>query len=86
MARSTKCVWTSFAMRIFIKSTDNVTPFYHFELIKADPDDNKFVDCAVAGNAKFIVTEDHHYDILANIAFPHVDIVNLDEMMKFFGE
>lgn len=58
-----------------------VTPFYHFELIKADPDDNKFVDCAVAGNAKFIVTEDHHYDILATIAFPHVDIVNIDEMM-----
>lgn len=58
-----------------------VTPFYHFELIKADPDDNKFVDCAVAGNAKFIVTEDHHYDILATIAFPHVDVVNLEEMM-----
>lgn len=59
-----------------------VTPFYHFELINADPDDNKFVDCAVAGNAKFIVTEDHHYDILATIAFPHVDVVNIDDMMS----
>ena len=35
-----------------------VTPYYHFNLITVDFDDNKFVDCAVAGNAKFIVTED----------------------------
>lgn len=31
-----------------------VTPYYQFQLIEADPDDNKFVDCAVASNAKFI--------------------------------
>lgn len=59
-----------------------ITPYFHFDLIKADPDDNKFVDCAVAGNARFIVTEDHHYDILKEIEFPKVDIVKLDEMMK----
>ena len=28
-----------------------VTPYYHFHLITADPDDDKFVDCAVACNA-----------------------------------
>jgi len=59
-----------------------ITPFYHFNLIEADPDDNKFVDCAVAGNAKFIVTEDHHYKVLHDIDFPKVDIVSLDEMMS----
>lgn len=58
-----------------------VTPYYRFHLIKADPDDNKFVDCAVAGNAKFIVTEDHHYNILAEIDFPKVDVIKLDEML-----
>jgi len=59
-----------------------ITPFYHFNLIEADPDDNKFVDCTVAGNAKFIVTEDHHYKVLHDIDFPKVDIVSLDEMMS----
>lgn len=59
-----------------------VTPFYHFDLIKSDPDDNKFVDCAVAGNAKYIVTEDHHYDILKQIDFPKVEIIKLDAYLQ----
>lgn len=59
-----------------------VTPYYHFNLIAADPDDNKFVDCAVAGNAKFIVTEDRHYDILRQIDFPKIEIIGLDKMME----
>lgn len=58
-----------------------VTPFFHFNLIAADPDDNKFVDCAVNGNASFIVTEDRHYDILHQVSFPQVKIVRLDEML-----
>ncbi len=37
-----------------------ITPYYHFDLIKADPDDNKFVDCAIAAVARCIVTNDHH--------------------------
>lgn len=59
-----------------------VTPYYHFNLIEADPDDNKFVDCAVAGDAEFIVTEDRHYQVLQNIDFPKVSIVGLDEMLE----
>ena len=59
-----------------------ITPYYHFNLIKVDPDDNKFVDCAVAGNAKFIVTEDRHYDILRRTDFPKVNIIKLDETMR----
>ena len=62
--------------------TRRITSYYHFNLIASDPDDNKFVDCAIAANAKYIVTEDHHYDILKQIDFPHVDIIRLDDMMK----
>jgi len=59
-----------------------ITPYFHFNLIAADPDDDKFVDCAVAGNAKFIVTEDSHYDVLRNIDFPKVDIIKLDDIIQ----
>lgn len=59
-----------------------ITPFYQFNLIQADPDDNKFVDCAVAAEAKFIVTEDRHYNILKEIDFPKIDIISLDEIIK----
>ena len=59
-----------------------VTPYYHFKLIAADPDDDKFVDCAVAGNAKYIVTEDSHYDVLQGLDFPKVDIIKLDDIIQ----
>ena len=59
-----------------------VTPYYNFGLITQDPDDNKFVDCAIAANAKYIVTNDHHFDVLKSIYFPPVDVINLDDFMK----
>ncbi len=58
-----------------------VNPWYKFDAIKADPDDNKFVDCAVAANAKFIVTDDHHYDELKQLIFPKVETLKLDTAM-----
>ena len=63
-----------------------ITPYFHFNLIKEDPDDNKFVDCAVAGSAKFIVSEDRHYNILKTVDFPRVEVLGLDEMMETFAE
>ncbi|MDE7410002.1 MAG: putative toxin-antitoxin system toxin component, PIN family [Muribaculaceae bacterium] len=61
--------------------TSLITPYFHFNLIQADEDDNKFVDCAVCGNAKVIVTEDHHFNVLRKISFPKVDICSLDDIM-----
>ena len=37
-----------------------ITPYFQFNLIVADQDDNKFVDCAISANAKYIVTEDQY--------------------------
>ncbi|MDF9828938.1 putative toxin-antitoxin system toxin component, PIN family [Parabacteroides sp. PF5-6] len=59
------------------------SPHFHFELIEADPDDNKFVDCAIVANAKFIVTEDKHFNILKQYSFPKVDIIGLDDFLSF---
>ena len=61
---------------------EKVSPAYRFNLITVDPDDNKFVDCAIAANARYIVTNDHHYNILREIHFPSVDVINLDDFLK----
>ncbi len=64
---------------------DNVkrfAPHYHFHLIQADEDDNKFVDCAIVANARYIVTEDHHFDILKSIPFPSIEVVSIDEFLR----
>lgn len=59
-----------------------VTPYYHFAYITADPDDNKFVDCAVAANATCIVTDDRHYNVLKDVGFPHVEVIKIDDAMQ----
>lgn len=57
------------------------TPYYRFNLISADPDDNKFVDCAIQANAHYIVTNDHHYDVLRHIEFPKVGLIKLMDFL-----
>lgn len=63
------------------KNVRKVSPSFSFHLIEADVDDNKFVDCAIVANAKYIVTEDHHYDVLQDIPFPKVEVVRLKEFL-----
>ncbi len=59
-----------------------ITPYYRFNLIKSDNDDNKFVDCAIAANATFIVSEDAHFQILKDISFPQVDVIRLNSFLN----
>ena len=54
-----------------------VHPFYKWNLISADPDDDKYCDCAVSGAADYIVTEDSHFNILGTIPFPQVTVINI---------
>lgn len=58
-----------------------VEPTYFFHLIEADPDDNKFVDCAICGNAELIVTNYAHFNILKSIDFPVVDVKSIQEFV-----
>ena len=68
-----------------ILASENVMkldPHYHFHLIKVDEDDNKFVDCAIVANAKYIVTEDRHFDALKRIPFPVVAVIGIDDFVE----
>lgn len=58
-------------------------PHYSFGLIEADKDDNKFVDCAIAANAKCIVTEDNHFNVLKTIPFPKVEVIGMDDFKQY---
>lgn len=58
-----------------------VNVYFDFNLIQKDPDDNKFVDCAITAGARYIVTEDHHYDVLKWKDFPGLDIIGLDDFL-----
>lgn len=60
----------------------HVCPHFRCQAITQAPDDNKFVDCAFASNARFIVTEDKHFNILKTLQFPKIDIISIDDFLK----
>lgn len=64
------------------KNVIRIEPFYRWNLITEDYDDNKFVDCAVAANAKHIVSNDRHFRVLKNINFPPTNLMLADEFLS----
>lgn len=68
----------------FYENVFKTSIYYRWNLITSDPDDNKFVDCAVAGNVDYLVTNDKHFDILKSIDFPKINVINIDEFKKLF--
>ena len=70
-------------MLILNRSNVNyVDPHFRLGLITADPDDNKFVDCAFASGADFIVSEDTHFSVLKSLPFPTFNVLTMDEFLK----
>lgn len=61
-----------------------VNPYFNWILIENDPDDNKFVDCAVAGNVDYIITNDKHFDVLKTLDFPKIVTLTIDEFKTLF--
>ena len=64
------------------KNVRLVNPQYRFNIITKDPDDNKFVDCAITGGADYIVSDDAHFNVLQQIQFPNVKVLHLREFLN----
>lgn len=56
--------------------------FFNWRLIKDDDDDNKFVDCAIAANAKYIISNDKHFKALNEVEFPQMEVIGIGEFLK----
>jgi len=61
---------------------EQTTVYYKWHLITADHDDNKFVDCAISANADYIVTNDKHFNVLKDIDFPRINIIDIETLKK----
>ena len=66
-----------------LPNVEFITTYFKFNLLK-DEDDNKFVDCAIASNATFIVSHDKDFNILSQIDFPKVIVIDTVEFKKYF--
>lgn len=59
-----------------------IEPYFKWQLISVDQDDNKFVDLAIASDADYLLTNDKHFNILKSLEFPKINIVNMSEFKK----
>ena len=69
---------------LLLPNVQLVTPFYKWNLASKDEDDNKFIDCAVAANADFIISNDKDLRRLNPIEFPPMKIISSDEFENEF--
>ena len=69
-------------MILILPQTEKYDIYYHWTLITDDPDDDKFVDCAVISSAKYLVSDDKHFNVLSKISFPKIDVLKLAEFAE----
>lgn len=59
-----------------------IDTYFRLNLITADADDNKFSDCAFAGNVHFLITDDKHFNVLKSISFPAINVISPEEFKE----
>jgi putative PIN family toxin of toxin-antitoxin system len=68
-------------MLLTLSNVQKQDVYYKWHLINADEDDNKFVDCAVAGNVDYLISNDKHFNELKAVEFPKLTVLTIDEFM-----
>ena len=76
---------TTLDFLLLLPNVYQISPHFKWNLLK-DEDDNKFVDCAISGNADYIVSNDKGFQILNEIDFPPISILTADEFESKFRE
>jgi len=69
-------------MLICLPNVNFTTPFYKWNLIESDKDDNKFVDAYLCSNADILVSNDKHYTILKTVEFPKINLMDIETFLK----
>jgi uncharacterized protein len=63
-----------------------IETYFDLNLIKQDPDDNKFINCAFTANVHYLVTNDKHFNILKTTPFPKINLLKIQEFMEILNE
>lgn len=56
----------------------------HIHVVEDDPDDNKFIECAVECNANYIISGDRH--LLNMKEYKGIEIISASDFLKKFKE
>ncbi len=82
--RKTNSIVSSNVCEFLIQSNhvEQIKIYFKWNLVEKDVDDDKFVDCAVSGNADYLVTDDKHFNTLSAVKFPLVRILRTGEFLE----
>lgn len=69
-----------------LSNVHKIETYFQFQLIKQDEDDNKFVDCAIAANADFLVTNDKHFNAAKKSPFPKLTVIDIHTFLGVIEE
>lgn len=69
-----------------LPTTERVDVSFFFNFIEEDPDDNKFVNCAITANAHYLVSNDTHYRVLETLDFPKVNWIKLADFEQQYKQ
>ncbi len=84
IARRLSLVERNFIINNFGRFSEKIEPNLEFFEIKEDPDDNKFLECAVSAAVDYIISGDEH---LLNVGeFRGIKIVNPADFIRLFDE
>lgn len=84
---STQAMEIVFSILLTAVNIQRFEPSYKWQLVSDDPDDNKFVDCALGANVDYLVSSDRHLRNLLKIKdlFPPVPVVTPAQFKKILG-
>jgi putative PIN family toxin of toxin-antitoxin system len=57
---------------------------YFWQLVEQDPDDNKFIDCAIAAQAQYLVSNDKHLNVLKKYDYFGITLLRLPAFKEWF--
>ena len=70
-------------LKLLAKKADLIVPDVTINAITTDADDNRILECAVAGRVHLIVSNDHH--LLELKAFSGIPVVTPKEFRRILG-
>ena len=70
-----------------LPNVTSIDVYFKWNIIIADPDDDKFADCAFACSADYLVTNDRHFNVLkGEVEFPKVAVITAQEFLEVLTE
>lgn len=61
-------------------------PYFRWNIITEDPDDNKFADLAISLNVDCLVTNDKHFKVFKKLDFPKLTVLTPQQFEKFLNK